>query len=157
MQLNIEYLDIYDREAWGDICYACEGDAGFDLRASIVNPLTLSKTTPYAIIPCGIKIEVPRGMQLEIRSRSGLAAKHGVFVVNAPGTIDSGYRGEIGVILGILSQFICPKTYSEYIIRPGDRIAQGVLMPYAHAEITPVKSVDITARGSGGFGHTGVV
>ena len=172
---NIELLPSYD-PSWGLPTYAKPGDAGFDLRAAIPYhtyldcfPKWISDHTKCAqgmmsvikyelwsvdekiqqIIPCGFKIAIPEGYQLEIRPRSGLAAKHGITVVNAPGTVDSGYRGEVKVILVNLG-------VRDFRIDRGDKIAQAVLMPAPQINFNQVEKIDETERGEGGFGSTGV-
>jgi dUTP pyrophosphatase len=102
-----------------------------------------------ALVKTNLSLEIPSGHEIQIRSRSGLAAKSGIFVLNAPGTIDSDYRGEIGVILYNISD-------KEFIIKPGDRIAQAVLSKYERAEIIIVESISKTERADGGFGSTGI-
>jgi len=127
--------------------YATPLSAGMDLRAHIEAPITL-KTLERKIIPTGLSIALPEGYEAQVRPRSGLAAKHGISVLNAPGTIDSDYRGEIGVILVNLSQ-------EEYTIAPQDRIAQLVIAQYSYVEWQIVEALPDSERGSGGFGSTG--
>ena len=131
--------------------YKTCGAAGADLCALLENPVTIScgKT---AIIPTGLFFEIPNGYEIQIRPRSGLAAKNGVTVLNTPGTIDSDYRGEIKIILINLGD-------EEFVINSGDRIAQMIVAPVTQADFTVVQSLDKlsqTERGSGGFGSTGV-
>ncbi len=128
--------------------YQTEGSAGMDLYAVIDEPMILQ---PGAIrlVPTGIAIALPRGFEAQIRSRSGLAAKHGVFSLNAPGTIDSDYRGEIKVILSNAGT-------EPFTIQRGDRIAQMVVARYEHIRWRLVEALDATERGAGGFGSTGV-
>ena len=127
--------------------YATPLSAGMDLRAHIKAPITL-KTLERKIIPTGLTIALPEGFEAQVRPRSGLAAKHGISVLNAPGTIDSDYRGDIGVILVNLSQ-------EEYTIVPQDRIAQLVITQYSQVEWQIVEALPDSQRGSGGFGSTG--
>ena len=127
--------------------YQSEGAAGFDLVAAIPVSRVLNHHDRM-VIPTGISFELPEGWEAQIRSRSGLAAGQGMFVLNSPGTIDADYRGEILVIL----QNLGPTSYT---IRPGDRIAQAVIMPIYRAELVAVEEVTKTKRGSGGLGSTG--
>ena len=132
--------------------YAKEGDSGFDLRANLLKSVTLG-TLERALIPTGLKFELPVGMELQVRPRSGLAYKNGVTVLNSPGTVDAGFRGEVGVVLINLSN-------EEFTINHGDRIAQGVISPVTAAHVVnlkPTNEIDEnTERGSGGYGSTGV-
>lgn len=128
--------------------YATEHSAGMDLLAAIANPVTLAPMQ-RAIIPTGIAIALPQGFEAQVRPRSGLAAKNGVTVLNAPGTIDADYRGEVGVILVNLSQ-------EPFTITRGMRIAQMIIAPYTRATWNQVQSLDETQRGAGGFGSTGL-
>jgi dUTP pyrophosphatase len=121
--------------------------AGMDLRAHIETPITL-KTLERKMIPTGLSIALPKGYEAQVRPRSGLAAKYGITILNAPGTIDADYRGDIGVILVNLSQ-------EPFTIAPQDRIAQLVVAQYATVEWQPVDSLPESERGSGGFGSTG--
>ena len=121
--------------------------AGMDLRALLDAPVTLAPGA-RALIPTGIKMALPDGYEAQIRPRSGLAYKHGVTVLNSPGTIDADYRGEIGVILVNLSQ-------EEVQIAPGERIAQLVIARYEQAQWETVEVLEESSRGAGGFGSTG--
>lgn len=121
--------------------------AGMDLRASITEPIVL-KPLQRAIVKTGLHIELPGGYEAQIRARSGLAAKKGIGLVNAPGTIDADYRGEIGVILVNLSE-------DEFVVENGERIAQMVIAKHERIEWEEVQSLGATERGSGGFGSTG--
>lgn len=127
--------------------YETEASAGMDLRANIPEFVTL-QPLERAIIKTGLFIELPIGYEAQVRPRSGLAAKSGVTVLNAPGTIDADYRGEIGVILVNLSN-------EPFVIANGERIAQLVIARHERAEWEPVDELSETARGSGGFGSTG--
>jgi len=128
--------------------YSTEGSAGMDLQAHIPEPLIL-KPFERKLITTGIFVEIPPGYEAQIRPRSGLALKKGITVLNTPGTIDSDYRGEIGVILINLST-------EEVVIQPGDRIAQMVISRYERILWEPVNILSDTERGSGGFGSTGI-
>lgn len=128
--------------------YATIHSAGVDLKANIVEPITL-KSLERIMVPTGLFIELPEGHEAQIRPRSGLAAKHGISIVNSPGTIDADYRGEIKVVLVNLSS-------EEFIINPGERIAQMVIARYEKVEWDEVESLSETDRGDGGFGSTGV-
>lgn len=127
--------------------YETIGSAGMDVRANIKEPITLG-SLERVLVPTGIKMAIPEGYEVQVRPRSGLALKHGISMANAVGTIDSDYRGEIGVILINLSK-------DEYTIQPQERIGQLVLNKVAQMEFEVVDSLDETQRGSGGFGHTG--
>ncbi|WP_166984676.1 dUTP diphosphatase [Canibacter zhoujuaniae] len=127
--------------------YALPGDAGADLRASSAVTIAPGER---ALVPTGVRVALPDGYALFVMPRSGLAAKHGVTVLNAPGVVDSGYRGEIFVPL------INHDPRTPFEIAPGDRIAQAVIMPVTHAEFVPVETLEESARGEGGFGSTGV-
>ena len=127
--------------------YQTEGSAGMDLRAAVDPPVTLAPGE-RVLVPTGLIVEIPSGYEAQVRPRSGLALKHGISLVNAPGTIDSDYRGEIGVILINLGN-------EPFVIQHNDRIAQMVIAPVTQARIVEVNEVNETGRGSGGFGHTG--
>lgn len=128
--------------------YETSASAGMDLRANLSESRTL-KPLERSIVGTGLFIELPVGIEAQVRPRSGLAAKKGVTVLNAPGTIDADYRGEIGVILVNLSN-------EEFVINNGERIAQLVIAKHERAEWTEVKFLSETDRGEGGFGSTGV-
>ncbi len=127
--------------------FATANSAGVDLRAKIANSITLG-TLERVIIGTGLKMALPEGYEAQVRPRSGLAAKYGISVLNAPGTIDADYRGEIGVILVNLSN-------EPFTIHPGERIAQLVVAQYKQVEWKLQETLDTTERGSGGFGSTG--
>ena len=127
--------------------YATELSAGMDLRASLDAPVTLGPLQ-RALVPTGLYIALPPGFEAQVRPRSGLAAKHGITVLNTPGTIDADYRGEIKVILVNLSD-------TPFDIVPGERIAQMVIARHERVEWKETDSLDETARGAGGFGSTG--
>lgn len=127
--------------------YATAASAGLDLRANLDGPVTL-KPLERRLIPTGLYIALPQGYEAQIRPRSGLALKHGISLLNTPGTIDADYRGEIGVILVNVSD-------EPFEVRDGERIAQMVIASYEQVEWEPAESLDATERGAGGFGHTG--
>jgi dUTP pyrophosphatase len=128
--------------------YMTEHSAGMDLLAELETDIVL-QPGERALVPTGIAVALPDGYEAQIRPRSGLALRNGVTLVNSPGTIDPDYRGEIGVI--VINHGSEPFTVSS-----GDRIAQMVVAPFTHAVLREVESLDETARGAGGFGHTGV-
>lgn len=140
-------VKIINESAYPAPSYATEYSAGMDLKADIEAPVTLGPLQ-RAMVPTGIRIALPEGMEAQVRPRSGLAAKHGVTVLNAPGTIDADYRGEIKVILVNLSG-------EPFVINPGERIAQMVVARYEKIEWEEVEALDGTERGEGGFGSTG--
>ncbi len=121
--------------------------AGADLHAAVETPLTLSPME-RALVPTGMIFETPSGYEVQVRPRSGLAAKHGITVLNTPGTVDADYRGEVKVILINLGS-------EDFVIARGERIAQAVVAPVTHVTYTEVTEVSETDRGAGGFGHTG--
>lgn len=127
--------------------YATEGSSGFDLRADLPASVVL-EPMERKLIPTGLFVEIPNGLEAQIRSRSGLAINHGVACLNSPGTIDSDYRGEIKVILINFSQ-------ENFTINSGDRIAQMVISPVVKTKLIEVSAINSTERGHGGFGHTG--
>ena len=128
--------------------YATEHSAGVDLRADLLNPMTLAPLQ-RALVPTGLYIALPHGTEAQIRPRSGLAYKHGITVLNSPGTIDADYRGELMVLLVNLSS-------EPFEVKHGERIAQMVIAHYEAAQLQEVEELDATMRGAGGFGHTGV-
>lgn len=138
---------IINDSRWDAPSYATEGSAGVDLKANIDDPITL---TPLqrVVVPTGLRIALPKGTEAQVRPRSGLAVKHGITVLNTPGTIDADYRGEVGVILINLSD-------KDFVINPGERIAQMVLARYERFEWEEVEQLDSTSRGEGGLGSTG--
>ncbi len=141
-------VKIVNRSAYPTPAYATEKSAGMDLKADIKEPVTLNPLE-RAMIPTGIFIALPDGTEAQVRPRSGLAAKHGISVLNAPGTIDADYRGEVKVILVNLSN-------QPFVVNPGERIAQMVVARYEKVEWDEVEVLDDTDRGAGGFGSTGV-
>ena len=140
-------VKIVNRSKYRTPEYATAQAAGVDLRASIEEPIVLS-SLERAMVPAGIYIELPEGYEAQVRPRSGLAAKHGISIVNAPGTIDADYRGEIKVILVNLSK-------DDFTINPGERIAQMVIARYEKVEWVEVEELSESERGAGGFGSTG--
>lgn len=128
--------------------YATEGSAGADLRAYLEEPVTLMPGE-RRLIPTGLFVELPLGMEAQVRARSGLSIKHGIGLVNGVGTVDSDYRGEWNVSLINWGD-------EPYTIHNGDRIAQVVFSTFVQAEFEPAEEIDETERGSGGFGHTGI-
>ncbi|MBR1415956.1 MAG: dUTP diphosphatase [Prevotella sp.] len=128
--------------------YATPQSAGMDLRANIEEPVVL-RPMERRLIPTGLYIALPPGYEAQVRPRSGLALKHGITVLNAPGTVDADYRGEIGVLLINLSA-------EDFIINDGERIAQMVIARHEQGEFAEVEALDDTERGAGGYGHTGV-
>ena len=128
--------------------YATAQSAGMDLRANTTEPFTLNPLE-RKLVPTGLFIALPEGYEAQVRPRSGLALKHGITVLNTPGTIDADYRGEIGVVLVNLSN-------EPFTIEPGERIAQMVIAKHEQANFLVVEELDETERGAGGYGHTGV-
>jgi dUTP pyrophosphatase len=128
--------------------YATKMSAGFDLRANLADSVTL-KAGDRMLIGTGLFIALPPGYEAQVRPRSGLALKKGITVLNAPGTVDADYRGEVGVILYNASK-------EDFVIEPGERIAQMVIAKYEQIEWQEVDTLDETERGDGGFGHSGV-
>jgi dUTP pyrophosphatase len=147
--LKIDVQQLPHGEGLALPAYQSAHSAGLDLLAAVPGdvPLTLSPGQ-YALVPTGLMIALPVGFEAQVRPRSGLAAKHGVTILNAPGTIDADYRGEIGVLL--INHGSAP-----FVIRRGERIAQMVIAPVSRAEFVPATSLTTTKRGSGGFGSTG--
>ncbi len=142
MEINIINTSTHDLPH-----YETEASAGMDLRANIQTDIEL-KPMQRTIIPTGLYIELPMGYEAQVRPRSGLAAKHGLTVLNSPGTIDADYRGEIGVILINLSEDV-------FTIKNGERVAQLVIAKHERAAWNEVETLSETNRGQGGFGSTG--
>lgn len=128
--------------------YETAGSAGADLRAHLNEPVVLNPGD-RTLVPTGIRLQIPVGYEGQVRPRSGLAARHGITVLNSPGTIDSDYRGEVRIILANLGK-------EPFTIADGERIAQLIISPVVKAEFTKVDSLDDSRRGEGGFGSTGV-
>ncbi len=127
--------------------YATTQSAGMDLRANIEEAIEL-KPLERRLVPTGLYMALPEGYEAQVRPRSGLALKHGITVLNTPGTIDADYRGEVGVVLVNLSN-------EPFSIEPGERIAQMVIAKYEQVELEEVEILDETERGAGGYGHSG--
>ena len=127
--------------------YETKGSAGMDVRANIKESITL-KSLERILVPTGLKVAIPEGYEIQVRPRSGLAIKHGITMLNTPGTVDSDYRGELKVIVVNLSN-------EAYTIEPNERIGQFVLNKIEQIEFVEVEELDSTERGEGGFGHTG--
>lgn len=128
--------------------YSTPLSAGMDIRANLNEPITL-QPGERRLIPTGIFIALPEGYEAQIRPRSGLALKHGITVLNSPGTIDADYRGEVGIIL-------INHSDKAFVIEDGERVGQMVVAQYSRVEWSETDSLDETERGAGGFGHTGV-
>lgn len=140
-------VKIVNKSPWPDPSYATEASAGMDLRACIEEPLLL-RPLERALVPTGIFIELPVGFEAQIRPRSGLATKRGITVINAPGTVDADFRGELRVSLVNLSN-------DPFEVVPGERIAQMVVAAHEKVEWEDVESLSETERGAGGWGSTG--
>lgn len=145
MDRDIEILVLTDKTAPE---YASEEAAGADIRADLKQPLTIQPSAT-ALVPTGLRFEIPLGYEVQIRPRSGLALKNQITVLNTPGTIDSDYRGEIKVIL-------INHGNKPFVVEPDMRIAQAVVAPIVRARFVQVAALAGSERGSGGFGHTGV-
>ena len=128
--------------------YATEGSAGMDIRAAVLDEIILMHGKVY-LIPTNLSVEIPAGYEIQVRPRSGLAAKHSIGILNSPGTIDSDYRGEIKIIMMNFGE-------ENFIIKRGERAAQLVISKIYQANISEVKELNNSKRGKGGFGHTGV-
>ena len=128
--------------------YATPQSAGMDLRANLTESIVL-KPLERCLVPTGLFIALPEGYEAQVRPRSGLALKKGITVLNAPGTIDADYRGEVGVLLVNLSQ-------EKFVVNDGERVAQMVIARHETADFVEVAELDETERGAGGYGHTGV-
>ncbi|HEY4862518.1 MAG TPA: dUTP diphosphatase [Xanthobacteraceae bacterium] len=147
--MSVPFMRLEHAEGLPAPSYASEGAAGLDLMAALpeTEPVVIAPKS-WAAIPTGLVFEIPRGFQGEVRPRSGLALRHAVTVLNAPGTIDSDYRGEVRVVLVNLG----PEAFT---VTRGMRVAQLLFVPVARMMPTPVRSLSTTARGEGGFGSTG--
>ena len=145
--MNALKVKIVNKSQWPDPAYATEASAGMDLRANITEPIVL-KPLERVLVPTGIFIELPVGYEAQIRPRSGLATKHGITVINSPGTVDADYRGELKVSLVNLSS-------EPFEIVPGERIAQMVVAAHETVEWEKVEALSETERGAGGWGSTG--
>ena len=140
-------VQIVNRSSYPTPAYATEKSAGMDLKADIAEPITLGPLE-RAMVPTGLYMALPDGTEAQVRPRSGLAAKYGISVLNAPGTVDADYRGEVKVILVNLSN-------EPFVVNPGERIAQLVVARYEKVEWVEVETLDDTEWGEGGFGSTG--
>lgn len=147
MSLTVQ-LTLVNGDASSIPAYAKEGDAGCDAKANIKEPVILFKDVP-TLIPLGIKAAIPDGYEIQVRSRSGLALKNGVVVLNSPGTVDSGYRNEFGAIM-------MNHTHTPFTVNPGDRVCQLVCNKVEKIQWELVKELPSSERGEGGFGHSGV-
>ncbi|MDE6301800.1 MAG: dUTP diphosphatase [Muribaculaceae bacterium] len=141
-------VKIINRSGWPLPAYETPSAAGMDIHAAIEGPITL-QPLERALIPTGLRVQLPQGHELQIRPRSGLALRNGISIVNSPGTVDADFRGEIKVILINLSK-------EPFIINPGERICQMVVTTYTQVDWEPVDEIDHTKRGDGSFGHTGL-
>jgi dUTP pyrophosphatase len=148
--MSVPFMRLEHAEGLPAPSYASEGAAGLDLMAALpeIEPVVIAPKS-WAAIPTGLVFEIPRGFQGEVRPRSGLALRHAVTVLNAPGTIDSDYRGEVRVVLVNLG----PEPFT---VTRGMRVAQLLFVPVVRVTPTPVRSLSTTARGDGGFGSTGL-
>ncbi len=146
VKLNIKRIS----ENFNDVAlphYATEGSAGMDVRATVETEI-LIRAGEVKLVPTNLKVEIPVGYEIQVRPRSGLALKNGIGLLNSPGTIDSDYRGEVGIIMSNFSK-------TDFVVKRGDRIAQLVLTQYTVADIIEVDALSDSQRGEGGFGHTG--
>ncbi|MCO6497626.1 MAG: dUTP diphosphatase [Chitinophagaceae bacterium] len=146
--MDILTIKVINRSGFELPKYETNGSSGMDLRAVLESPLTLG-SLQRAMVPTGIFLEIPKGYEVQVRPRSGMAWKHGITCLNSPGTVDSDYRGELKVILVNLST-------EPHTIQHGDRIAQMVVAKVVQAELKESKQLEDSERGSGGFGHTGM-
>jgi dUTP pyrophosphatase len=147
LKMNKLDIKVVNRGHQPLLAYATAQSAGMDLRANLDESIVLHPLE-HRLIPTGLFISLPEGYEAQVRPRSGLAFKHGITVLNAPGTIDADYRGEIGVLLVNLSN-------TDFVVNDGERIAQMVIARHEQAEILQVEELSDTERGTGGFGHTG--
>ncbi|MBU0474041.1 MAG: dUTP diphosphatase [Bacteroidetes bacterium] len=146
VKLNIKRIS----DEFGDIAlphYATEGSSGMDVRAAIKDEVVIN-SGEVKLVPTNLIFEIPEGYEIQVRPRSGLALKHGIGLLNSPGTIDSDYRGEVGIIMYNIGK-------EKFSIKRGDRIAQLVLTEFSKAEVIEVGNISESQRGEGGFGHTG--
>ncbi len=146
-RVGVRVIRVRDCVKSFELNYATSGAAGFDLPAAYERSHELPAGS-WTVVPTGLSMQIPRGFEGQIRSRSGLAGHKGIFVLNAPGTIDADFRGEIGIVLANFST-------ESFFIEPSMRIAQMVIAPVARAEFVEVSELNATQRGSGGFGSTG--
>ena len=146
--MNMLRIKIVNKSKYETPKYKTDGSAGMDIRLNIDSPVKLAKHSISDILPTGLYMQVPAGFEVELRPRSGLACKHGVTLANSPATIDSDYRGEIGICL-------VNNSNEDYILQPGERVCQMLVHPVTQLSIDEVEELDDTARGAGGFGSTG--
>ncbi len=144
----MQTVKVINKSAYELPKYETLNAAGLDVRANITEPIIL-KPLERTLVPTGLYVEIPEGYEIQVRPRSGLAAKHGISLVNSPGTIDPDYRGEIKIILVNLSN-------NDFELKPGERVAQLVVAQFTRIEWKEVDSLSETSRGEGGFGSTGV-
>ena len=150
-------VKIVNNSPFGLPSYSTPLSAGMDLRANLSEPVTL-KPLERMLVPTGLHIELPAGYEAQVRPRSGLAAKHGISIVNSPGTIDADYRGEIKVILvnrGEIKVILVNLSTEDFVIAPGERIAQMVVARHERVEWEEADELEASERGVGGFGSTG--
>ena len=141
-------VKIVNKSSFPSPAYATPLSAGMDLRANITEPITL-EPLQRVLVPTGLYIALPEGFECQVRPRSGLAVKHGITVLNSPGTVDADYRGELMTLLVNLSD-------KAFVIEPGERIAQMVIAQHEQADFVVVDTLDKSERGTGGIGHTGL-
>lgn len=141
-------IQIVNKSAFPSPAYATELSAGMDVRANIAEPIVL-KPLERVLVPTGLYVALPAGYECQVRPRSGLAVKHGITVLNTPGTVDADYRGELKTLMVNLSS-------EPFTIEPGERIAQMIVSKHEKVEWEEVEELDSTGRGEGGFGSTGV-
>lgn len=141
-------VKIINRSGYELPAYETNESAGMDVRAAIKEPVTL-QSLDRALIPTGLRVQLPAGYEMQMRPRSGLALRHGLTLANSPGTVDADYRGEISIIVINLGR-------EPFTINPGERICQMVIAPCTHVAWEPVEEIDQTRRGDGAFGHTGL-
>ena len=147
-RINIKIRRIKDSEDIPLPDYESEGSSGMDIRAAVKEPVTLMPGD-IRLVPTGLAVSVPPGYEAQMRPRSGLALSYGIGMVNSPGTIDSDYRGEIGIVMINWGS-------ESFLVKRGDRIAQMIISRVYRADLEEVEDLDATLRGKGGFGHTGV-
>lgn len=146
--MNSIKVKIINRSGQPLPAYETPQAAGMDVHAAITEPIVL-QPMQRTLVPTGLRVQLPRGYEIQMRPRSGLALRSGISLVNTPGTVDADYRGEIGAIVINLSQ-------EPFVINPGERICQMVITTYTHVEWEQVDEIDRTVRGDGAFGHTGL-
>jgi dUTP pyrophosphatase len=148
-RIHIKIMRFKDSEDIPLPAYESEGSSGMDIRAAVKEPVPLMPGD-IRLIPTGLAVSVPPGYEAQIRPRSGLAFRYGIGMVNSPGTIDSDYRGEIGIVMINWGS-------ESFIVKRGDRIAQMIISRVYRADFEEVDDLDATTRGKGGFGHTGII